>query len=178
MSLIIIEGARKSGKTHLINSQESFPIFKFDFNSAFTGLGLDQQSPITHSFGLGKEIMLQQLNRDGFLYDTFMIDRGILSNAVWGVLQKRITRDLAEKELEWAIDNGLLNDTRIFLILGTSAEERIKDQWDFADNMIEEEKELFLYFSNVLISKGVKVNLFKNFFDSDTLDRFKKILIG
>ena len=36
MSLILIEGARKSGKTYLISQQTTYPVFKFNFIDTFS----------------------------------------------------------------------------------------------------------------------------------------------
>ena len=66
MSLIIVEGARLSGKSFLVGSQKIYPVFKFDFNGAFSGLDFQKNSTDAHYLGLGKELMLQQLNHFGF----------------------------------------------------------------------------------------------------------------
>ena len=82
MPLIIVEGSRKSGKSYLISKQSDFPVFKFDFNSNFSAWDFGKQSEEIHWFGLGKEVMLHELNSSGFL-EEMIIDRGILTNSVW-----------------------------------------------------------------------------------------------
>jgi hypothetical protein len=98
MPLIIVEGSRKSGKSYLVSRQAQLPVFKFDFNSNFSVWSFEKQSEDIHWFGLGKEIMLHELNLSGFLED-MVVDRGILTNSVWGVFQGRITKEQAEQDL-------------------------------------------------------------------------------
>ena len=98
MPLIIVEGSRKSGKSYLISKQSDFPVFKFDFNSNFSLWEFGKQSEEIHWFGLGKEVMLHELNSSGFL-EEIIVDRGILTNSVWGVFQGRVTQTQAEQDL-------------------------------------------------------------------------------
>lgn len=170
MPIVLIEGPRKSGKSYLLKDLNN--VFKFDFLSSFVGLNLEQNSNNTHFFGLGKEIMLMQLNKDLFIKDTLLIDRGIITNAVWGVLQNRISLDTAENQISWAINSNLFEGTSVILIEGTSTEERKKDLWDFADSMVEEEKALFQHFYKYIIERGVKGVIFRNNFDDESLHFF------
>jgi len=187
MSLIVIEGARKSGKSFLINSQKVFPIFKFEFNEAFSGLNLQRESPDTHYLGLGKELMLHQLNRDGFLKNqfpiswmksttSFVVDRGIVSNTVWGVFQKRISLHEAEEQIRWVIKSGLLSDSYFIAIEGTFPQDRKKDIWDGDDSRIQEEIDLFNHFYDLMDGMGYKVNRFKNNFDKISENNFTNFL--
>lgn len=175
MSLIIIEGSRKSGKTYFTNSQTWFPVFKFDFNSLYTSLNLPAEGAKTHHIGLGKEIMVQQLNRDGFLPDV-MMDRGIITNSVWGILNKRVSKKSVYAELDYMLENGLFKNTFFFLITGTSPEKREKDVWDYMDDKIPQETELFLEFTNYLSDKGVKITIIENKFDPESLSAFQTII--
>ena len=187
MSLIIIEGARKSGKSFLINSQKVFPSFKFEFNEAFSGLKFEKNSTDVHYFGLGKEIMLHQLDRDGLIKNQFptgwnkttdcvIIDRGIISNTVWAIFQDRITKEKAEQELKWVINTGLLRNSCFVLIEGTSSDERKKDVWDSDDIRVQEEKDLFNYFINLLEKTGHMVRRFQNNFDANSVVEFDNFL--
>jgi hypothetical protein len=172
MPLIIVEGARRSGKSYLINEQDILPVFKFDFNLSFSLWDLGKGSKDTHWFGLGKEVMLHELDNSGFLRKT-IIDRGILTNSVWGVFQGRVTEEQAKQDLINFYKRGLLANTKIILVEGEWSEKREKDIWDEDDARGEYERSLFTSFSLVLEELGVEVIHFTNNFDSESLERFK-----
>lgn len=181
MALILVEGARKSGKTHLLQelqkTSDKYRVFKFDFTSSYTGLDLLPHERATHMFGLSKEIMLHQLHRDGVLGDSHtIIDRGILTCAVWGVLEKRITIEEVEAQLLWMVEQGLFKNTFIVNILGTSPEKREKDVWDHMDALIEEERALFSRFFSFLAINGVSVAPFNNSFNTESELKFKNAI--
>ena len=172
MPLLIVEGARISGKSYLIEQQKSLPVFKFDFNANFSYWKFDKNSPDVHWFGLGKELMLHELNISGLL-PKMIVDRGILTNSVWGVFQKRITEDQAKKDLVNFYKRGLFKDSKILIIEGKWDGKRIKDIWDEDDYRREEERSLFSSFSKLLLELGVNVQVFHNNFDLDSVIRFK-----
>ena len=175
MSLFVVEGARKSGKTFFVSSQNTFPVFKFDFNGAYTNLNLPAGGEITHGVGLGKELMVHQLNRDAFLPDLIM-DRGVITNSVWGILNNRVTPESVYRELSYMIENNLFRDTFFFYIQGTFQGERKKDVWDNMDKMIPKEREIFEEIIEYLSASGVKVNKIENNFDLESLSRFQTII--
>ena len=172
MPLIIVEGARKSGKTYLIEQQDSLPVFKFDFNGNFSTWDFSKSSSDVHWFGLGKEVMLHELDSSGFL-PKVIIDRGILTNSVWGVFQRRVTAEQAKKDLINFNKRGFFKNTKIVLIEGEYQQKRRKDIWDQDDIRREEETTLFSSFSDLLLDLGVEVHVFPNNFDLDSVIRFK-----
>jgi hypothetical protein len=175
MSLFVIEGSRRSGKTHFVNSQNWIPIFKFDFNGVYTSLDLPERGDKTHHIGLGKELMVHQLNRDSFL-DDLMMDRGVITNSVWGILNGRVSKKSVLKELDYMLSNDLFKNTFFFLIKGTSPESRSKDLWDYMDERIPEEAKLFEEFSSYLKDKGVRIQIIENKFDAESVSNFQSII--
>ena len=175
MSLFVVEGARKSGKTFFVSSQNTFPVFKFDFNGAYTNLDLPAEGERTHGVGLGKELMVHQLNRDAFLPDLIM-DRGVITNSVWGILNNRVSKEIVYRELSYMVKNNLFRDTFFFYIQGTFQGERKKDVWDNMDKMIPREREIFEEIIDYLSLAGVKVNKIENNFDLESLSRFQTII--
>ena len=163
MPLIIVEGSRKSGKSYLISQQTDFPIFKFDFNSNFSTWDFEKGSEDIHWFGLGKEVMLHELNSGGFL-EEMIVDRGILTNSVWGVFQGRITKKQAEQDLINFHKRGLLKNVRIILVEGEWDQKRTKDIWDNDDYRAEEERYIFRSLSLLLKDLGVDIRSFTNNF--------------
>ena len=175
MPLIIVEGPRKSGKSHLISQQEAFPVFKFDFNESFKTWNFQKNSENVHWFGLGKEVMLHELNTEGLL-PKIVVDRGILTNSVWGVFQNRVTEEQAKMDLIKFHKRNLFLSTKIILIEGNYKKERKKDIWDEDDKRREEEYALFSSFSDLLQDLGVQVQTFHNNFDLDSVIRFKTLI--
>ncbi len=173
MPLLLIEGCRRSGKTFLISKQESLPVFKFNFNENFTHWNFDKNGTDIHWFGLGKEIMLHELNLSGHL-PKMVVDRGILTNSVWGVFQRRISENQAKEDLIKFHKRGLFNETEILIIQGESPNSRTKDIWDADDSRREEEYGLFLSFSSLLRDLGVNVRTFHNNFDNESINKFKE----
>lgn len=175
MSLFVVEGARKSGKTFFINSQNWIPVFKFDFNGLYTSLNLPAEGEKTHHLGLGKELMVQQLNRDGFL-PHLMMDRGVITNSVWGVLNNRVKLRSVLDELDYMLKNDLFRNTIFFHIKGTSPEKREKDVWDYMDEKIPQEAELFEQLFDYIERGGVKTFRIENRFDAESLASFQTII--
>jgi len=173
MPLIIVEGPRKSGKSYLIENQKELPVFKFDFNSNFSTWDFGKQSEQIHWFGLGKEVMLHELNSSGFL-PKMLVDRGILTNSVWGVFQGRVTIKQAETDLINFNRRGLFKGVSIILVNGQWQEKRTKDIWDQDDSRGEEEKMLFDRFYLLLKDFGVDIKIFDNKFDLESVVRFKQ----
>lgn len=178
MSLLIVEGPRKSGKTYLVNNQNIHPVFKFNFNENFSKWNLSKKSVDTHWFGLGKEVMLHELYKDSFIgkKETLVTDRGILTNSVWGVFQNRTSEEQARRDLKNFKKLGLLDGVTFIVIEGTWEEERKKDIWDEDDSRVEEERYLFKSFSLLLQDLGVNVIYFPNEFDESSLKRFNSLL--
>jgi len=129
----LIEGARNSGKSYLLQWAKIKP-YKFDFPFWYGKLKLNNETRETHSFALSKEIMLHELNRDGFISSEAFVDRGILTVLTWGVLKNRISLDEAIKQLWHFAEAKLFDDCEIIYVSGSNPRERgSKDLWDDSD---------------------------------------------
>lgn len=176
MPLIIIEGNRNAGKTHLISNQNVYPVFKFDFNKYFLGLNLEKESISTHQFGIGKEIMLHDLYNTGIISEDVVIDRGIITNMVWGVLKGRIDLYSTERQLTFLAESGLFKNSRFIIVRGIYNQKRNKDIWDDMDVYHKEEEELFIHFSELLKSFNVEIDIIMNSFDNESKKEFINLL--
>ena len=174
--LTIFEGSRNSGKTYLANLAATYnqiPIYKFEFVDWFNLLELEDSSEEIHLFALGKEISIQQMNRDGILPDVIM-DRGFLTVIVWGILAGRITEENAYRQLDLIISLDLLKNCRIYYIHGNNPNKSIrnKDNWDFTDHTTTE-KEIYDKFIKYLIGntnpKEFEIIIFENKFDETSI---------
>jgi len=102
-----------------------------------------------------------------------LVDRGVLTNSVWGVFQGRVSEDQARKDLVNFNRRGLFNDTQIILIEGKGSKRGVKDIWDEDEKRGNEERALFSSFAYLLQSLGVEVSVFHNNMDLDSVIRFK-----
>jgi len=179
MPLILLEGPRNSGKTHL-SGIISQPKFKFDFTGVYGGLRLHATDPKTHALGLGKEIMLHQLYRDGFLGKNLIVDRGILTNQVWGIYQNRVSYEDIFPEIDFMCESGLMENVEIVLIKSDSPSSfrQNKDHWDHLENIEERKLELSIFntISDYFKSKKIKIHEFVNQMDGGSETEFKKII--
>lgn len=175
--LVIFEGARNSGKTHLAQKASEFnkvPLYKFEFVKWFNELNLSDDSRESHLFALGKELQLLQANRDGIL-NPIILDRGFLTVLVWGVLSKRIPFEEALDELNKIVHSGLLENCKVYYIHGENPNksERNKDNWDFRDNTSDEKflyEKLILHILNVYPSfENFSIHSFENKFDETSI---------
>ena len=138
--IYVFEGSRNSGKTYLSNRISdllNLKRFQFEFGQGFNLLGLESKNNReTHSFSMGKELMILQLGRDlkGDI-PSFIHDRGILSVLAWGLFENRISEEDIKNQINYIIKNKLLNNFFILYIEGNNPNksERNKDQWDYAD---------------------------------------------
>jgi len=179
MPLILLEGPRNSGKTHLSGIIQH-PKFKFDFTGVYGGLHLSATSPNTHSLGLGKEIMLHQLFNDGFLGKNLIVDRGILTNQVWGIYQGRVQYEDIFPEIDFLCESGLMKNVEIVLINSESpfGFRKNKDHWDHLENSEERNLELSIFkvVVDYMKSKGISIHEFNNQMNHDSEIKFKEII--
>ncbi len=171
--IILIEGPRNTGKTFLL---QEYNTFKFPFTKWFQELGLKDQSRETHNVALAKEIMLHQLNRDGHITKDLIVDRGIITTWVWGIMQERITIREAITQIDFWNARDLFKDTHILLVEGDNPQEREeKDIWDGVE--YDQEQEIYSEVIKVLTKQGINIGMpFINRFDENSTQRFRTII--
>jgi len=174
--IILIEGARNSGKTFLVDKLENASKYKFPFPYWFDELNLQNDSRECHNFGLSKEILFHELNRDGFLKHV-CLDRGIFTVLVWGVMEERISLDEALNQLKLFINEGLFRNVKVIYVTGINPTKRgVKDFW--SDENYENEAKLYEFFFSALskdpMGKNFEINRVHNNFDLESIERFKE----
>lgn len=176
--IYFFEGHRNSGKSFLSDHLSAFlaiPKFQYSFVDWFRFLSMDSGDNSTHKFALGKESMLLQLNNDGAISD-LIVDRGVFSVLSWGVLENRISKDDALKQLDFFYSSGLLNKCVFFKIRGKNPRgNRQKDEWD--DSRSSEEGLVLDWLFGHCSEKYPSLNVFEveNQFNQDSVNLLKKI---
>ena len=173
----LIEGARNSGKSYLLQWAK-IKSYKFDFPHWYGKLKLNNEDRETHSFALSKEILLHELNRDGFIPDDIYVDRGILTVLTWGVLKNRISMDEAVKQLWHFSEAGLFDNCEIIYVSGNNPRERgAKDLWDGSDKAKEQNIYEFLLDELHESCPKCKIKRFTNTFSLISAVEFREKII-
>ena len=181
--IIIFEGCRNSGKTFLgnkISENLNIPRFQFDFSKYFSELGLTSKNDrSSQAFSISKDLMLLQLNRDGFIKNDCIVDRGFLTVLAWGILENRINVDEAFSQFDLLHSSGLLNDIVVIYIHGENPNKRSshKDQWDEIEKS-DLEKRSYETILNYSREKDLNINLirFENNFTDESITELSKII--
>ena len=173
--IIVFEGCRNSGKSFLSNlasEQTGISRYKFNFAEYFGDLGLQSSSSLpAHSFAMGKELMLMQLNRDGFLKEDFILDRGFLTVLAWGLCEKRIDEEQMGSQISMLSNRGLLKDIVVIYVDGENPDKssRNKDMWDSKENDTTEKEAFNLAIGQFnSIGSDIKIIRFENDFSQNS----------
>jgi len=181
--IIVFEGCRNSGKSFLssqVSSETGIPRYKFNFAEYFSDLGLESSSSLpAHSFAMGKELMLLQLNRDGFLSEDFILDRGFLTVLAWGLCEKRIDESQMKSQMEMFQKRDLYKDVVVVYVDGKNPDPsaRNKDIWDSKEDDTTEKDAFELVLQEIdSAGLGIKVIRFQNDFTSDSIQKIINIV--
>lgn len=192
MPLIIIEGHRSSGKTHLIekffeqNTNPNVHYYKFQFAKYIDELGMrDQDSgPGVHYFSIANVMTILELNQSLLKDQILVFDRCIFSAYVWSIYRERMDQFRLLGEFKKILTSDLYQNSKVVYV---DREENIKiakrgkDYFDNFENA-EAEKELFeRIFSEFRdeINDSTRNNDFMritNHFNEDSIDQFNQML--
>ena len=166
--ILFVDGARNVGKTYLISNIDKTN-YKFPFNDIIIDLAIDKNDSKLFYLTFGYNITLLDMVKKGII-NNIVVDRGILSDIVFGLQSGRITMDEAIRF--WNIINSKYGD--YFNIINIKAEytkdTRSKDNWVY--NAIQTE-----HITNTFL-KNVNHNVlhFFNHKQKTCVDRFKIVV--
>lgn len=132
--IIIVEGVRNCGKSFLINKiKDSYLTYKYPFTDWFNYVyDKDMSNNINKEIFyliFGQDSCLFDMYSKGLIKDQLVLDRGFLSNVVFGIQSKRITEEEAIKNLKWQLEKW----PNLFKVVYLSSEHiedlRDKDSW-------------------------------------------------
>lgn len=160
--VIFIDGARNSGKTHLIsNINSDVDKYKFPFNEHYENLKLSNDKSL-FLLNLGYNLTLLDL-----IKNKTVVDRGILSDVVFGIMSNRITFEEGEYFLNYI--SNKFDFKIVYIIADNRVDNRDKDKWVY-------DKYLYDEYSLKLIEKLKNVTIFKNEFNKDSVFKFNIII--
>lgn len=181
--IIIIEGSRNVGKTFLIDKVKDivsiykFPFVKY-FNESFTNNIPDN---IKQQFNdkrelffltLGYDITILDLMKKGLIKHDLIVDRGILSDIVFGLQSKRITENDAINAWKWLMNEYGQFFEIVYITSNNKEDNRNKDAWCHYNNT-ENVKLSIDFLKNV----NYEPCIINNSFNNKSVENFRKCII-
>lgn len=190
--ILIIEGARHSGKSYLMdqffaqNQDPKVNYYKFQFAKYIEDLGMrDQEAgPGVHYFSISNVMTIFELNQTLLKDHILVFDRAIFSAYVWSIYRKRMDEGRLLDEFEKLLLNEIYNNVTVVYVNRQDGIETVKREKDYFGNFenADAEKEVFeKVFSRFdeLINDPAKSNRFTRFtnnFDEDSIASFNSLL--
>ena len=192
MPLIIIEGHRHSGKTHLIekfleqNTNPNVHYYKFQFAKYIDELGMRDQDtgPGVHYFSIANVMTILELNQSLLKDQILIFDRCIFSAYVWSIYRERMDQVRLLGEFQKILTSDLYQNSKVAYIDRADKIEIIKREKDYFSNFenADAEKELFerifSEFKNE-ITDSTRNNEFvrlTNRFNDESIEEFNQML--
>jgi hypothetical protein len=192
--ILVIEGARHSGKTFLIekffeqNKNPKVHYYKFQFAKYVDDLGMrDQETgPGVHYFSIANVLTILELNQTLLKDHILVFDRCIFSAYVWSIYRERMNQFRLLSEFQKILISDLYQNSKILYVERGSEIEITKREKDYFGNFenSDREKELFeRVFSEFRdeINDSSRNNDFVrmiNRFNEESIDEFNQILEG
>jgi thymidylate kinase len=195
--IILIEGPRGSGKTHLSKKLKDYIIkdenvdekdiifYKYDFVNHMKTLNMEDQEGGAglHYFTISNTLTILELHKTILKDKVFIFDRGIFSAYAWSIFRKRLDSKRLNIEFMKLLKNDLYHNCHIVYVTTDTPIKRHKDIFDKFDNYgIENESFNNLFKLNTEsinnLEKNNSVNYFKNNMDDISESLFVKTLIN
>jgi len=185
--LINIDGPRNVGKSFLINNSNldiikyKFPYAKYyneSFKDVFKNIhNLTDDIEINSRlelfyFGIGFNLTILDLLKQGIITENILADRGLLSDIIHGILANRITIEEGLEAWKWLNDEyGEFFET-IYLYSDINTDNRNKDDWD---KLYDQKYTMELYQKFISLT-DVKIYKYKNEFTDNDIHKFKSFI--
>jgi thymidylate kinase len=157
--IILIEGPRSSGKTHLIGELRNhikmsnlkddldmeIVFYKYGFVEHIKSLNMEDQESGAgfHYFTISNTLTILELQKILIQDKVFIFDRGVFSAYAWSIFRKRLNEARLRNEIKSLLDNVLYSNCHIIYVTTEIPEKReAKDMFDSYENY---EKENILF---------------------------------
>jgi thymidylate kinase len=189
--VIIVEGPRGSGKSHLVdnffelNKDPRFVYYKWNFASWSNDFNLNVNGSNIHYFSIGNILTILELANTIFKDKILVLDRSIFSSYVWAMYRRRLGDVELLDQLELILNSDLYRECNLIFtdrIDNTATYNRgIKDIFDKYEDYHQEKKyylEIMSIFNSHINnhSRENTVTLFNNRFDRLSQVEFNKLL--
>ena len=198
--IILIEGPRSSGKTHLISklkhhvensnisekTNRDIVFYKYGFIDHMNNLKMKDQEDGAglHYFTISNTLTILELQEIIIKDKVFIFDRGVFSAYAWSIFRKRLDEARLKLEVKSLLSNKLYNNCHVLYVTTKKPKERnSKDIFDSFENYDKENamfKEIFHENSINIINKEKNNSLtyFENKMDKLSECLFSKTLIN
>lgn len=174
--IYFIEGARNTGKTFLINQLNDINVYKYPFKDIYSVYeeindnkqDLNNQKDLFYITIGNASTIIDLINKK--LLNDLLFDRSIFSDLVFAIQANRITEN---EVINWY--NKYFKQYEhlfktIFIYSDNINDNRNKDNWDIYN--IQQTNNIY---KNLFDKINYKPILFKNNFDNDSINKFKKL---
>jgi len=180
--ILMIEGSRGVGKTHLIkslnmdNNIHKNPFanyFNYCFTHDFPTLNKVElnQKPEIHYYSLSYDLTILDLIKTNKINHNLIVDRGLLSSLVFGIQANRITFDQAKNQYKF-VEQNYGNFFEIIYIIGnTDKDTRNKDMWSLYNN-----KETSDLYQKLIDELNIPVTYITNRYDKQSVEAFNSLI--
>jgi hypothetical protein len=189
--ILIIEGPRGSGKSHLVdnffkhNTNHDFVYYKWGFAEWSKHLKLEPDGKEIHYFSLGNILTILEMTSSIFKDKVLVLDRSIFSTYAWAMLRKRMLQHHLVNELGDILNSSLYVNCHVIRVNRVDKSmvmvREKKDMFDKYENYSNESKcydEIVSIFSPE-INNALRENsyaVFNNKFDMLSQVEFNKLL--
>lgn len=175
--ILMIEGARFVGKSYLVDNLNlgvqtyKFPFAKY-FNDSFAKARAQEIKNDLNSkkelyyLTLGYDITILDLMKQGIITQDLIVDRGILSNIVFGIQSGRITKEEGQDAWDWLCTEYGEFFEIVYIHTEFKKDDRNKDMWG---DIYEQQKTTDLYQQFIM---NTTIPSFENKFDAHSVERF------
>lgn len=175
------EGIRNTGKTYLVDNLNvgvktyKFPFAKY-FKESFAKGCPDNMLKEWNSqrelyfLTLGYDITILDLMKQGIITEDLIVDRGILSNIVYGIQSGRIEQHDAKLAWDWLCKEYGEFFEVVYIHTEFKKDERNKDMWG---DIYEQQKSSDLYQQFIM---NTTILSFQNKFDAHSVIRFNNCI--
>jgi len=154
--------------------KDKIDVYKYPFsdwfNTIFKDMSKNSEDPMFY-MPFGMETGMLDLTSKGLLDKPLLVDRGFLSNAVFGIMTGRITKEQAITNLKWLLEKWPKAYHIVYIDADIKEDDRNKDKWEIYDPI----KTRMIY-EDLMNELEFNVTIFKNKFNNESLEEFDEIV--
>jgi thymidylate kinase len=191
--IILIEGPRGAGKSHLVdqfmlkNKNPDVLYYKFAFSDWIKKLKIEDQEegPGVHYFSISNIITILGLSDNLLKGKTIVFDRSIFSAYVWSIMRDRMNGDRLIREFSSILRDEIYTNCKLVYVTKLDPDIKIEREKNDIFNKYEDYRTENLFYDNIIYlfnreisnsSRNNEILEFKNDFDQKSESRFNILL--
>jgi len=191
--IILIEGPRGAGKSHLVdqfmlkNENPDVLYYKFAFSDWIKKLRIEDQEkgPGVHYFSISNIITILGISDTLLKGKTIVFDRSIFSAYVWSIMRDRMDGDRLIREFSSILRDEIYSNCKLIYVTKSDPGAKIEREKDDIFNKYEDYYTENQFYNNIIYlfdreisnsSRNNEILEFKNDFDEASESRFNTLL--